>query len=473
MSLVSKVCKAIFYFLVFCCCSATDPVLGQNFGDLTIFTALERFEPGNMITMQALRSWQINSKHVLIYVDKETECKLLKKAYPSPNVQCLEHHCMNDELNIPTISCILLSAEHSATTNLLMYTNADIIFAPSLRNTVNILTESRHLFDKLIAVGRRTDVAFRSPLPKNLLSYAQKRGVLHSDHGIDYFMYRKGSLPLMKMPAFVIGNIKWDNWLLSELLIRNLTSVVDVTMSCLAVHVGMTKAYVKGRPGFKHNEELWKISRFGSKYIGLGSVSYAGFYTNGTHLLRRTNEQANLIRMLFSQLHRSGFLFVITVSSSELTLLDNWLCWAKRIRMKKFLIFAMDNTTQAYTESRRLLTYHPQENKFNYPVLTSNFESMNVEDKLYSRAKFLYSILRAGISFISLYPETIFISDPLLKVAAAGDVLTLKSMDSGDKNTVSDRLLGVTSSEDGKTIHIHYYSPSPVTHEIQILFCTL
>jgi len=241
---------------------------------------------------------------------------------------------MDDELNIPTISCILLSAENTVTTNLLMYTNADIIFSSSLRDTVNILTENKHMFDKLIAVGRRTDVTAKSPLPANLISYAQQRGVLHSDHGIDYFMYRKGSLPLVKMPAFVVGNIKWDNWLLSELLIRNLTSVVDVTMSCLAVHVGLTTKYVKDRPGFKHNEELWKISRFGSKYIGLGSVAYAGFYTNGTRLLPRKNEHANLIRMLYSQLHRSGFLFVVTVSSAELSLLDNWLCWAKRIKMQ-------------------------------------------------------------------------------------------------------------------------------------------
>ena len=453
MHLASKECVFfLFSICYYCCCSATEEVPTRKFGGLTIFTALERFEPGNAIAMQAFQSWYDNADNVLIYVDKESECTLLKKAYPSSNVQCFEHHCMDDELNIPTISCILLSAENTVTTNLLMYTNADIIFSSSLRDTVNILTENKHMFDKLIAVGRRTDVTAKSPLPTNLISYAQQRGVLHSDHGIDYFMYRKGSLPLVKMPAFVVGNIKWDNWLLSELLIRNLTSVVDVTMSCLAVHVGLTTKYVKDRPGFKHNEELWKISRFGSKYIGLGSVAYAGFYTNGTRLLPRTNEHANLIRMLYSQLHRSGFLFVVTVSSAELSLLDNWLCWAKRIKMQKFLIFAMDNTTQAYTESRRLLTYYPQENKLHYPVMTSHFKTMSEDDKLYSRAKFLYSILRAGISFVSLYPETIFISDPLLKVAAAGDVLTLKSMGKDDKIDISDRLLGMTSSEDGERI---------------------
>eukprot|EP01037_Dinobryon_pediforme_P018865 gene18865-19190_t len=257
------------------------------------------------------------------------------------------------------------------------------------------------------------------------------------------------------MPPFVVGNIKWDNWLLSELLIRNLTSVIDVTKTCFAAHVGMTKKYVRDRPGFVHNEELWKISRFGSKYIGLGSVSYAGFYTNGTRLLPQNNEHANLVRMLFSQLHRSGFLFVVTVARDQLMLLDNWMCWAERIRMKKFLIFAMDNVTRSYAESRRLLTYYPQENRLGYPVLAANFEKMPLDDKLYVRARFLYIILRAGISFVSLYSETIFLSDPPLKVQSAGDVLTLKSpSDKSGQSIVSDHLLGLTSSEDGLDIEL-------------------
>ena len=436
----------------------TDPISSQkytNLPDLTIFTALERFDRSNVPILQAMQSWQNNSNYVLVYIDQQKDCKLLKSTFPSPKVKCLEHHCMNDELNIPTVSCILLSAEQSATTKYLMYTNSDIIFSSSLQSTLAILAKNHFLFDKMVAVGRRTDISLSSPYPRDLVSYAQKHGVLHSDHGIDYFLYKRGSLPLMKMPPFVVGNIKWDNWLLSELLIRNLTSVIDVTKTCFAAHVGMTKKYVRDRPGFVHNEELWKISRFGSKYIGLGSVSYAGFYTNGTRLLPQNNEHANLVRMLFSQLHRSGFLFVVTVARDQLMLLDNWMCWAERIRMKKFLIFAMDNVTRSYAESRRLLTYYPQENRLGYPVLAANFEKMPLDDKLYVRARFLYIILRAGISFVSLYSETIFLSDPPLKVQSAGDVLTLKSpSDKSGQSIVSDHLLGLTSSEDGLDIEL-------------------
>lgn len=64
-----------------------------------------------------------------------------------------------------------------------------------------------------------------------------------------------------------------------------------------------------------------------------------------------------------------------------------------------------------------------------------------------------------------MYPDTIFLSDPPLKVSSAGDVLTHKSaasvsednpvassisvgqMNSG--NVISDSFLGLTSSEDG------------------------
>jgi len=438
----------------------------HKYRELTIFTALNRFDPTNPILKQAIQSWQNYSKYVVVFVDQESECVALKRVYRSLTLKCLEHQCMNDELKIPTVSCLLLSAEHMATTSLLMYTNSDIIFSSSLSTTVNILSENFYLFDKMVAVGRRTDVNSVVPFPQDIVAYAKKQGTLHSDHGIDYFMYMKGSLPLMKMPPFVVGNIKWDNWLLSELLIRNLTSVVDVTKTVFAVHVGLTKQYVRDRPGFIHNEELWKISRFGSRYIGLGSVSYAGFYTDGMQLVKQNNQHANLIRELFSQLHRSGFLFIITVSKDQLLLLDNWLCWINKINIKKFLIFAMDNTTRIYAEKMNLFTYYPQHNRHDYPIMSTTFEQMSLDEKRFIRGKFLYILLRAGISFICMYPDTIFLSDPPLKVTSAGDVLTHKSAATVNEdnaggssspassintgNVISDNFLGLTSSEDGR-----------------------
>lgn len=420
--------------------------------ELTLFTALNRFDPDNAIFKQAIQSWQNYSKFVVIFVDRADDCIKLKRFHVSSNVKCAEHQCMNDELKIPTVSCLLLSAEHLTTTNLLMFTNSDIIFSSSLRSTMNILSENIHMFDKFIAVGRRTDVSVGAPFPRDLIAYAKKNGVLHSDHGIDYFIFLKGSLPLVKMPPFVIGNIKWDNWLLSELLIRNLSNVVDVTNSLFAVHVGLTKKYVRDRPGFLYNEELWKISRFGSKYIGLGSIAYAGFCTEKKRLVRQNNPHANMVRMLYSNVHRSGFLFILSVSAEQLKLLENWLCWADRANLKRVLVFAMDSNARDYVRRRGLTYYYPREDRVEYPVMSYDFESISMDARRFVRAKFLFITLRAGISFVALQPATLVLSDPPLKVSSAGDVLTYKTAvgtASSGADLISDSFFGITSTEEG------------------------
>lgn len=121
-----------------------------------------------------------------------------------------------------------------------------------------------------------------------------------------------------------------------------------------------------------------------------------GFYTDGMQLVKQNNQHANLVRELFSRLHRSGFLFIITVSKDQLALLDNWLCWTNKIKMTKFLIFAMDKTSREYAEKLNLFTYHPQENPHDYPIMSTNFEQMTIDEKRFIRGKFLYILLRAG-----------------------------------------------------------------------------
>ena len=70
-----------------------------------------------------------------------------------------------------------------------------------------------------------------------------------------------------------------------------------------------------------------------------------------------------------------------------------------------------------------------------------------------------------------MYPDTIFLSDPPLKVTSAGDVLTHKSATTvnDDKagrsrsssnsansgNVISDNFLGITSSEDGTVFNCY------------------
>ena len=71
---------------------------------------------------------------------------------------------------------------------------------------------------------------------------------------IDYFLFSRG-LYGNEMPAFVIGTVRWDNWLLVEGLDLKLP-VVDASQAVLAVHQNHDYNYhPQGKKGVWEGEE--------------------------------------------------------------------------------------------------------------------------------------------------------------------------------------------------------------------------
>ncbi len=118
---------------------------------------------------------------------------------------------------------------------ILMYSNADMIFFDDLVKAVEKLPSSHFL-----AVGRRTDFNINFPVDfsnnneiDGLKEKAKKNGKVHSPAGIDYFIFRKGFLD--NMPPLVVGRIGWDNWMIWNAKNKKI-SIIDLTKDVLAIH---------------------------------------------------------------------------------------------------------------------------------------------------------------------------------------------------------------------------------------------
>ena len=418
-----SLCETLVHILIFLIVTLQYAQSQQ----VTIFTSMGKFDPNDKAEVAAFNSWLKNGKDVIIFVDNRDQCPALVSHFPG--LKCVQHYCMHDELKIPFVSCLLISAEAIATTKFLMYTNADIIFS-TLQPSVSILNNAlpRFLDGKIIGMGQRTDLDLKegSPFPSDIITEAESRGVLHPDYGIDYFLYTKGSLPIATMPQFLIGNSKWDNWLLSELLIRNASSVVDITRTFRTVHVGLTEKSLIERKGYNYNEQLWKISRHATRYIGLGRVDYSKFYTHNNGLKSKSpNMYEQIIHNVNLQLHRSGFIYVLSLSGYQESMFYNWLSWARKIKFNKFLVYALDEKAESLARKQGIMTYSSLDcyniHKKLVEPTSSVFNShpnVSIEEQWIVRNNFFMLLIKSCFSVMSVEVDTIFLSEPIIEISS-------------------------------------------------------
>ena len=139
------------------------------------------------------------------------------------------------EFGTPFLNDAFRIAEKESSEEVLVYSNADIIFFRDLPEAIKKLPNTPFL-----AVGRRTDLDIDYPVSfengsekESLRKKAEKEGSLHSPAGIDYFIFKKGTIN--NMPPLVVGRIGWDNWMIWNAKKNNIP-VIDLTRDVLAIH---------------------------------------------------------------------------------------------------------------------------------------------------------------------------------------------------------------------------------------------
>jgi len=141
-----------------------------------------------------------------------------------------------NEYGTPLLDSVFEQVEEAASHDLICYVNADIILLSDFARAVHRLAGSKRLF---LMVGRRRDVDISERLDfgpgweERLRAYIAWMGRLYPREGIDYFVFRRGSMG--KLPPFAVGRPAWDNWFIYRA--RKLgIPVVDATRVVTAAH---------------------------------------------------------------------------------------------------------------------------------------------------------------------------------------------------------------------------------------------
>ena len=211
---------------------------------LTIFTAPKPFISPHIITIQrnAIRCWlHLEGSEVFLVGDEPgiaaTATELGVKHLPG--VAC-------NVLGTPLIGSIFNMAQQAASSSLLVYTNADMLFTSDLVQAAQqVSTETQ----RFLLVGQRWDLDVNQPLDfietwqDDLRNRVHTQGHLHLAAGSDYFLFPRGLFT--NIPDFTVGRAGWDNWMIYYTRQQG-WPVIDATPSVMAIHQNHDYSHLPG-----------------------------------------------------------------------------------------------------------------------------------------------------------------------------------------------------------------------------------
>jgi hypothetical protein len=187
------------------------------------------------------------------------------------------------------LNAFFARAQEMARHPVLCFANCDIIFLPDLLEAV--ATVASHA-PRFLMVGKRWDVDITQPLPfaqpdwaAQLRTKALHEGKHRPSQWIDYFVFPRGFYDAI--PAFVIGRVGWDNWLVGRALTVG-APVVDASAVVTAVHQNHDYGYhPQGQTGVWHDDLARRNVELAGGFHSMGTIDDA------THLLTRSGVRRN------------------------------------------------------------------------------------------------------------------------------------------------------------------------------------
>ncbi|MFN7181428.1 MAG: hypothetical protein ACK4NF_01950 [Planctomycetota bacterium] len=229
---------------------------------LTIFTTCKPFKDEfELIQTNALNSWKKLFPHIEIIIFGNEHG--VDKISHQLGIRNIKNVPMRNGL--PVLREIFYIAQKVARYNVLCYTNADIIFAKGLLETLSCVKKFLKIF---LIVGTRFNVKvdfyidFNNKWQDSLIEYATKYGSRHyTNRAFDYFIFPRGLF--YNLPPFVIGRIGWDNHFFTKILKKRIP-IFDATNSIFAIH--QEHSYTNAPGGY---EEVWfgKDSQYNLQFV--------------------------------------------------------------------------------------------------------------------------------------------------------------------------------------------------------------
>jgi hypothetical protein len=257
---------------------------------LTFFTTCKPFRGAfEVIQRNALRSWKeaYPSCEVIVFGDEPgvSECCREFGLRQIPAVGRSEH-------GTPLLNSLLQQAEDAATSDILVYINADIMLTGGL---IPALEAASCRFDKFLLIARRWNVELTTAWnfavrewEANLRRLAYTAGSLEPPYGgIDLFAYSRGIW--QSIPPFAVGRTRWDSALLYRAR-RLHVPIIDATDQVVSLHPNHDYSHVPRTPaGTAKGPEAAVNAKL------LGGDEFIFTPLNATHRLTRSGIRRNRV----------------------------------------------------------------------------------------------------------------------------------------------------------------------------------
>ncbi len=223
---------------------------------LTIFAVPKAFQGDDgRVQRNALRTWSEVADEILLFGDdpgvaeaaRDFDVRHLPDVARSPSGK-------------PLLDGIFDQAQRHASSDHLLYVNADIIVLPDFVHAAADVWRHR---PRGLVVSRRQEIALEVELGADGAGWQtiiRKRvadeGRLANEFAINVFAFPRGAVT--GMPPFVVGRPGWDNWMIYHALEQR-RPVINVTPLCGVVHQDIEPGYARGKatswdhPEARHN----------------------------------------------------------------------------------------------------------------------------------------------------------------------------------------------------------------------------
>jgi len=183
-----------------------------------------------------------------------------------PDLEC-------NEYGTPLVGSAFAVADQVARFDVLCEISADIIMG----GEIPLVLEAIKSVERPLVIGRRWDVDRGAP----------RTARLHPPCGIDYFLYRRGTLG--EIPPFAVGRMAYDNWIVWSAAERWGMTVIDATDTITAVHVNHGyPAWDTGKRGLLDSEERTENMRlFREAGASVYGVNHAPFVISRGEVVER------------------------------------------------------------------------------------------------------------------------------------------------------------------------------------------
>ncbi|GJQ08302.1 hypothetical protein GpartN1_g93.t1 [Galdieria partita] len=233
---------------------------------LEFFSTCDLKKDSFRIAIVAIKSWLslVSVQRVTLFQEDLDSCERLLPFFKESKFRCVVLNKSTDNPS-PPLDHLFDTAAQFTVTKYVGYINCDIaVFSEFDQALQSILYPDRGL--KGAIVGRRKDVSISTDsldlVTKNISlvrEYAERHGCYHGSFGKDYFIFPRELLK--DFPPFLIGRPKWDDWLLTELLLQdpNDLSIYRLDDSIPVVHMQVDRtSWSHKKFGSLENEQLFK-----------------------------------------------------------------------------------------------------------------------------------------------------------------------------------------------------------------------